>query len=564
MRRLLTFIALSAFVPSCISKTVTYNWDVGWIIAAPDGFSRPVIAINGQWPPPKVEADLGDTISVTVTNSLGNETTGIHWHGQFQEHSNFMDGPPGVTQCPIQPGSSYTYTFTANPAGTYWYHSHAPGQYGDGLRGPLVIHDRRAEKELGFDQELTLVLSDWYHDQMPGLLHYYLGTKNTDGAEPIPMSSLINDKLTETFDILPGKKYMIRVISTSALAAHFVKFDGHNMSVVAVDGVQVVPVVTDTIEVSAGQRMDVIITGLMNATKNYAFVASMDPDMFDSVPDTLNLNSDGVLVYNPKFAAPAPLRQEDYTALDDIGLIPLDGQPILGAPDQTITLAIDFESYSFGQRASLGSEPYISPKVPTIYTALTTGQNALNPAVYGPGVNPFVLRYGQVIELVINNLDTGGHPMHLHGHVFQVLTRTSTQPWDGNTSGFPKIPMKRDTVKVAAGGAIVLRFKAENPGVWLFHCHIDWHVEAGLSVTFIEAPIHLQEQFQHGGPIYAANNCKKQGIPISGNCAGQTRNVTDNSKCNNVIDPNPWGSLINPPSSRKVRGLMRDIAALRV
>ncbi|OCL11751.1 Ferroxidase [Glonium stellatum] len=560
----LALVALSTLLPSSLAKTVTFNWDIGWVNAAPDGFNRPVIGINGQWPLPKVEADLGDTIVVNIHNSLGNETTGIHWHGQFQQGTNNMDGPSGVTQCPIPPGSSFTYSFTAEPAGSYWYHSHAPAQYPDGLRGPLIIHDRAAEKKLGFDQELTLTVSDWYHDQMPGLVHYYLSTANTDGSEPIPNSSIINDKLTETFNIQPNKKYLIRIINISAFAAHYVKFDGHNMCVVAVDGVQTQPVTTDTIEVSAGQRMDVIITGMPNPKKNYAFVASMDPSMFDSVPSTLNLNSDGILQYNPKFPAPAPIRQSTFTPIDDFSLAPLDGQHIYGNPDQIITMLVNFSDYSVGQRAALGPTPYVSPKVPTLYTALTTGQDALNPKVYGDGVNPFILKSGQIIEVVVNNIDTGAHPFHLHGHTFQVVARTNTQPWDGNTKNLRAVPMKRDTMKVPAGGAIVLRFQANNPGVFLFHCHIEWHVQAGLSVTFIESPIQLQQQFPNGIPWAQKQICQKQGIPTEGNCAGQTRNVLDNSKCNKALDANIWGSLINPPKSRKVRGLLRDVASARV
>lgn len=84
-----------------------------------------------------MEADVGDTIVIHTTNNLGNETTGIHWHGQFQVGSNNMDGPVGVTQCAIPPGSSFTYSFVANPAGSFWYHSHASGQV-SGLAVKLI------------------------------------------------------------------------------------------------------------------------------------------------------------------------------------------------------------------------------------------------------------------------------------------------------------------------------------------------------------------------------------------------------------------------------------------
>lgn len=94
-----------------VSKTVTYNWDITWVTASPDGFARPVIGINGKWPPPTVEVDLHDRLVVNVYNKLGNESTSIHWHG-LPLHGNVgMDGSSGITQCPIPPGERFTYDF---------------------------------------------------------------------------------------------------------------------------------------------------------------------------------------------------------------------------------------------------------------------------------------------------------------------------------------------------------------------------------------------------------------------------------------------------------------------
>ncbi len=96
------------------ASTVTYNWDVTWVNAAPDGFTRPVIGINNAWPCPKIDAVVGDTVVVNLNNLLVNETTGLHFHGINQINTNFMDGPSGVTQCPVPPGSSITYTFVVS------------------------------------------------------------------------------------------------------------------------------------------------------------------------------------------------------------------------------------------------------------------------------------------------------------------------------------------------------------------------------------------------------------------------------------------------------------------
>lgn len=109
-----------------------------------------------------IEADVGDTIVVNARNSLGNETTSLHFHGMFQQGTQSFDGASSVTQCPIQPGGSFTYTFIANPAGTHWYHSHEKGQYPDGLRGKMIIHDKAWEDSLKIDEQIYLSLSDWY------------------------------------------------------------------------------------------------------------------------------------------------------------------------------------------------------------------------------------------------------------------------------------------------------------------------------------------------------------------------------------------------------------------
>jgi iron transport multicopper oxidase len=120
-----------------------------------------VIGINGQWPIPVIECDVGDTVSVTVHNNLPDQETSLHFHGMWQKGSQVYDGAGQITQCPIQPGNSFTYTFTANPAGTHWYHSHVGGQYPDGLRGKMIVHDKAWESSLGIDQQMYLSMSDW-------------------------------------------------------------------------------------------------------------------------------------------------------------------------------------------------------------------------------------------------------------------------------------------------------------------------------------------------------------------------------------------------------------------
>ena len=108
---LLNFLVLSILSTTCLAKRVYYDWHVHWMNASPDGFERPVIGINNQFPCPTIDVHRGDTIVVDVYNGLRNQTTTIHWHGMHQRGTSQMDGSAGVSQCSIPPGTNFTYEF---------------------------------------------------------------------------------------------------------------------------------------------------------------------------------------------------------------------------------------------------------------------------------------------------------------------------------------------------------------------------------------------------------------------------------------------------------------------
>jgi iron transport multicopper oxidase len=185
---------------------------------------------------------------------------------------------------------------------------------------------------------------------------------------------------------------------------------------------------------------------------------------------------------------------------------------------------------------------YQSPKVPTLYTVMSSGADAANAAIYGQYSHPFVFERDQVIQIVVNNNDVGKHPFHLHGHNFQAIWRSDIEAGDYNSTsdlGFPATPMRRDTFAVRPNGNIVLRFKADNPGVWLFHCHIEWHVDAGLIATMVEAPLELQKSLTIPPDHIAA--CEAAGTPYVGNAAGNTIDLFDLSGQNEPPAPLPDG-----------------------
>jgi iron transport multicopper oxidase len=178
-----------------------------------------------------------------------------------------------------------------------------------------------------------------------------------------------------------------------------------------------------------------------------------------------------------------------------------------------------------------------------LYTALTTGEDATNPTVYGEYTHPFVLEKDEIVEIVVHNDDTGRHPFHLHGHAFQAVWRSEENGGfydpDATNNTFPTSPMRRDTFFVYPMGSIVMRFKASNPGVWLFHCHIEWHVDSGLIATMVEAPLELQETLTIPTDHLAA--CEAGGVATSGNAAANTKDYLDLTGQNKPPAPLPAG-----------------------
>ncbi|OAA61846.1 iron transport multicopper oxidase fet3 precursor [Niveomyces insectorum RCEF 264] len=520
------------------AETVTYNWDVTWVNAAPDGFERPVVGINGAWPCPTIEANVGDTIVVNLNNQLGNETTGLHFHGISQAATPWMDGPSGVTQCPVPPGHSITYSFLADDPGTFWYHSHNMGQYPDGLRGPLIVHDPNDPYAGKYDEEIVLTVSDWYHEQSISLVQKMIQANNTGFLPPFPDDILLNEGLGANISLAVGKTYRLRIISFAAFAGAMLHIDAHTMQVIMADASYIQPAQAYQLRIAPAQRYDVLITGSPRDHRNYpiTFALDINRDFAHDPPQAVVWphNATGFLVMDPagSFAPDGVAGSavvDVWRPVDDASFRPLDNAPALGPTvDQTIVLNFEFCTDANGlPRACFNNEPYVEQLVPTLYSVASTGGNNTNPAVYG-AVLPFILPQGAVANIVINNRDAAIHPFHLHGHQFQVLDRprSNTGDWSGHNRTFPANPPRRDTISINAHSYAVLRIQATRPGVFLLHCHIEWHVVMGLTATLIQAPEQLRNMTI---PADHIDNCVAQGIPYQGNAAGNTQDVLDTS-----------------------------------
>ncbi|OAQ73054.2 iron transport multicopper oxidase FET3 precursor [Pochonia chlamydosporia 170] len=543
--RLAAVLAASASLAS--AATINHDFNVSWVRANPDGaFERPVIGINGKWPIPRIECNVGDRIVINVNNQLGNQSTSLHFHGLFQNGTNNMDGPSGVTQCSIPPGNSFTYNFTVNQPGTYWYHSHNDGQYPDGLRGPVIVHDPEFPYKKEVDEEIVLTLSDWYHDEIATLIPQFLSKTNPTGAEPVPNAALMNDTQNITVSVQPGKTYMFRVVNIGAFAGQYLWIEGHKIRIVEVDGVYTKDAEAEMVYIAAAQRVSFLLTTKNETSANYPIVASMDTTLFDTLPPELNYNSTGWLTYDKSKDYPAAALVDELNAFDDITLEAYDGMELLPEPDRTVELDVIMDNLGNGANyAFFNNITYTYPKVPTLYTALSAGDKATDPRVYGEYTHPFVLKKNEIVQIVVNNLDSGRHPFHLHGHNFQAVYRSNesagTFEDEGGATGktFPKVPMRRDTMVIWPNGNMVLRFKADNPGIWLFHCHIEWHVVSGLIATFVEAPTELQKTLSI--PPTHLQACKSSNILPEGNAAGNTVDFLDLTGENKAPAPLPAG-----------------------
>jgi FtsP/CotA-like multicopper oxidase with cupredoxin domain len=235
--------------------TREYSFNLEEVTIAPDGFSRPALAINGQMPGPTIYANWGDTVVVHVTNSLKtwrNGTT-VHFHGIRQNYTNQNDGVAAITQCPTPPGSTYTYTWRAIQYGSSWYHAHIGMQAYEGLYGGIVINGP-ASSNYDVDKGI-LFLTDWSHSTADVL---YAQAQN--GGPPSMATGLINGTNVSNSGgkrfktrFTSGQSYRFRLVN-GAIDTHF-KFsiDHHVMTVIANDFVPIQPYLTKVLDIAIGQ-----------------------------------------------------------------------------------------------------------------------------------------------------------------------------------------------------------------------------------------------------------------------------------------------------------------------
>ncbi|GAA3771399.1 hypothetical protein GCM10022403_003400 [Streptomyces coacervatus] len=462
------------------------------------GITARTWAFSGRTPGQELRVTAGDTLAATLSNQLPDRaTTSVHWHGIALR--NDMDGVPPATQTAVRAGRNFTYRFTADTPGTYFFHPHIGVQLDRGLYAPLIVEDPK--EPLSYDEEWVIVLDDWldgvtgtpdeaFAELKQGMSGMNMGSGSgggsssddsgdmggmdmsggsMDGMSASPSSSpssssggmsmkfmltdsrsvllggdagdvkypyhLVNGRVPadpEVFRSKPGKRVRLRLINAGSDTAYRVALGGHRLTITHTDGFPVRHQQVDAVLIGMGERYDVLVT--------------LDDGVFPLVALAEGKNATGLaLVRTGTGSAPAQaVRPKELN-----GMI-MTASQLRAADDVRLT----------------------SRKADRVHRVeLTGGMMTYNWAVNGkrfdmnhPTANPIKVEQGQRVRLDFVNSTTMWHPIHLHGHTYQL-----------GGSG-----PRKDTAIVLPKKTLSVFFDADNPGQWMLHCHNAYHGEAGM------------------------------------------------------------------------------------
>ncbi|USW51556.1 Putative multicopper oxidase, type 1, multicopper oxidase, copper-binding, cupredoxin [Septoria linicola] len=512
--------------------TKHYDFTVSLMTIAPDGVEKEGLVVNGQYPGPTIEANWGDWIEVTVHNQL-DEGTSLHWHGLLQNETPWFDGVPGVQQCPIAPGASFTYRFRADLYGTTWWHSHYSAQMAGGAFGSLIIYG--PSDNIHYDEDLGPVLiNDWFHEDYFSLVEQVMAPAAEKRPPPLSNNNLINGKMNypcanatagykctpnagvSKFHFESGKTYRLRLINAGAEGLQKFSIDGHRLTVFANDFVPIVPYDTDVVTLGVGQRADVVVEAIGKPTDAVWMRATLGPTFAEggcSLIDGVSPTAVAAIYYEKSNSTAVPTTKTDVS-LDSIKACHNDAltqtvpyYPIpLQRPTTVQNIDITFQSNGTHNLFYMNNSTFRANYNDPVLLDAKLGNNEY-PAEY----NVFNFGSSKVIRLVLyNHAQTGSHPMHLHGHNAFILAEGFGK-WDGSITNAHN-PQRRDVhlLQNAASATepsyLVIQIDADNPGVWPFHCHIAWHVSGGLYINILERPDDIKKDMEIPGIM--AQTCR--------------------------------------------------------
>ena len=396
-----------------------------------------VWAYNGSVPGPTLRVRLGETLRVTFTNRLPQETT-IHWHGV--RVPNGMDGVPHATQPPVAPGGTFVYEFTPKDAGTFWFHPHVRGseQVERGLYGVLIVED---EKPAPFSREVVWVLDDWLRDSSGQVVEAFNTPHELMHDGRWGNAITVNGQSNPMLEVKSGERIRLRLLNSANGRIFRPDFSRLDAKLIAIDGMYLrEPLDPAGLEIAPGNRVDLDITFSAASSERFPIL-----DRFSAQRPNLlaEIVVDGVASTQATFPTLARAHVPRWSA--------------------ALATRVDHEFRLNARRGGpLGIEW-------TINDQAFAGHEHDHPAMV-------TFKQGTFQHLRFTNESFRLHPIHLHGMFFRLLARNG-QAVDE--------PYFRDTVLIHGKETIDIGLVALDPGHWMMHCHILEHAEAGM-MTMID------------------------------------------------------------------------------
>ncbi|GKV12197.1 hypothetical protein SLEP1_g23378 [Rubroshorea leprosula] len=495
--------------------------------------SKPIVTVNGRFPGPTIYAREGDQVLVHVTNHAQYNMS-IHWHGLKQFRNGWADGPAYITQCPIKTGNSFTYNFNiTGQRGTLWWHAHILWLRAT-VYGAIVILPKEGTP-FPFPRphrSTKIILGEWWNSDVETIVNQAnkLGvppptsdahTINGKPGSLFPCSK----KHTFTMEVESGKTYILRIINAALNDELFFAIAGHSMTVVEIDAVYTKPFSTQAVLIAPGQTTNVLVKAdqapgkyfmaarpfmdapvpvdnkTVTAILQYKGIPNTVPQSSLPILPALN-NTKFALNYNSKlrslnsqqFPANVPLKVDRHLFYT----IGLGANPCATCQNGTQLMAslnnITFvmpkigllQAYYLNISGVFRTDFPDRPPVQFNYTGAPLTANLATSS----GTRLSKLAFNSTVELVLqdtNLLTVESHPFHLHGFNFFVVGsgignfNPAKDPAKFNLVD----PPERNTVGVPTGGWTAIRFRADNPGVWFMHCHLELHTMWGLKMAFV-------------------------------------------------------------------------------
>jgi FtsP/CotA-like multicopper oxidase with cupredoxin domain len=468
-----------------------YNLVISYQTVNFTGRDVQAMTINGSIPGPTLKFVIGDTARIHVRNEMDVETS-IHWHGILLP--NFQDGVPYVTTPPIKPGTTFTYEFPIKHSGTYWYHSHTGLQEQRGVYGSIVIEAKDPPVKADIDH--VVVLSDWtdedpdevlrtlksgsdYYSLKKGSMQSLSGAIKADALEnvlkrswqrmpPMDISDigydhfLMNGQPSQSLNVLPGQKVRLRIINASASTYFYLEYAEGDMQVIAADGLNVKPLRLKRFLIAVAETYDVVIT--VPGNRKYEFRATaQDGSGYTSL-----------FVGNGEKAAVRDVTKPNLYKMHG-------GHDMLGGEMKGMMKHKGTMNMPVNERPHAPYDDLRSPlstalsndhPLREVRLELTGDMERYVWSINGKTLNEadvIKIRQGENVRFILVNKTMMHHPMHLHGHFFRVVNK------HGDYS-----PLKH-TFDVPPLGKRLIEFYADEEKDWFFHCHVLYHMKAGMA-----------------------------------------------------------------------------------